>query len=147
MDKIYTALGLMSGTSMDGLDASIIKSDGIREYSVEFNKYFEYGKELRLELENIRDKILSAVHLKEYSIKIKELEKKITLFHAHAVNEIINVTKTNIDLIGFHGHTIFHDSKKKISIQLGDGKLLSQLTKKKVVFTMLPLNVPLSTAN
>ena len=38
-----------------------------------------------------------------------------------------------IDLIGFHGQTIFHNSDKKISKQLGDGKLLSQLTKKIVV--------------
>ena len=37
-----------------------------------------------------------------------------------------------IDIIGFHGQTIFHNPKKKLSVQLGDGKLLSQLTKKTV---------------
>ena len=40
MGKIYTALGLMSGTSMDGVDASIIKSDGNREYSIISDEYF-----------------------------------------------------------------------------------------------------------
>ena len=54
MGKIYTALGLMSGTSMDGVDASIIKSDGDREYSIKMEKYFEYGNELRKKLINIR---------------------------------------------------------------------------------------------
>ena len=46
MEKKYTALGLMSGTSMDGVDASIIKSDGNDEYSIKLDKYFEYGREI-----------------------------------------------------------------------------------------------------
>ena len=39
-----------------------------------------------------------------------------------------------IDLIGFHGQTILHNPKNKYSKQLGDGKLLSQLSKKKVIY-------------
>ena len=135
MEKIYTALGLMSGTSMDGVDASIINSDGNREYSIKLNKYFEYGDELRQKLINIRSKIFMVDHLKAYSNEIKDLEREITLFHANSVNEILDISKIEVDLIGFHGHTIFHDSNKKITKQLGDGKLLSQLTKKKVVCT------------
>ena len=134
MGKIYTALGLMSGTSMDGVDASIINSDGIREYSIKLNKYFEYGDDLRQKLINIRAKIFIVDHLKAYSDEIKELEREITLFHANAVNEILNNSKIDVDLLGFHGHTIFHNSKKKITKQLSDGKLLSQLTKKTVVY-------------
>ena len=44
MGKIYTALGLMSGTSMDGVDASIVRSDGNQEYSIKLDKYFKYGE-------------------------------------------------------------------------------------------------------
>ncbi len=134
MGKIYTALGLMSGTSMDGVDASIINSDGNRDYSIKLNKYFEYGDELRQKLINIRSKIFMVDHLKAYSNEIKDLEREITLFHANSVNEILETSKIEVDLLGFHGHTIFHDSKKKITKQLGDGKLLSQLTKKMVVY-------------
>ncbi len=134
MGKIYTALGLMSGTSMDGVDASIINSDGNRDYSIKLNKYFEYGDELRQKLINIRSKIFMVDHLKAYSNEIKDLEREITLFHANSVNEILDTSKIEVDLLGFHGHTIFHDSKKKITRQLGDGKLLSQLTKKMVVY-------------
>mgnify|MGYP001263061434 CR=1 FL=1 len=134
MDKIYTALGLMSGTSMDGVDASIIQSDGNREYTTKLDRYFEYDLELRKKLINIRAKILNVDHLNVYYREIKDLEREVTLFHANAVNEIITNSKIQIDFIGFHGHTIFHDSKKKISKQVGDGKLLSQLTKKRVIY-------------
>ena len=134
MEKNFTALGLMSGTSMDGVDTSIIKSDGYREYSVKLDKYFKYGEKLRLKLINLRAKILIVDDLKVNSEEISELEREITLFHANAVNEILVTSKIEVDLIGFHGQTIFHDSKKKITKQLGDGKLLSQLTKKLVVY-------------
>ncbi|MDC2990661.1 anhydro-N-acetylmuramic acid kinase [Candidatus Pelagibacter sp.] len=134
MGKIYTALGLMSGTSVDGVDASIIKSDGNREYSPLFNRYFEYGDRIRQEILNLRAKILVPNHLIEHESEIKDIERELTLFHANAVKEILNITKVDLDLLGFHGQTIFHDSKKKITKQLGDGKLLSQLIKKKVVY-------------
>jgi anhydro-N-acetylmuramic acid kinase len=60
------------------------------------------------------------------------LERKITLFHSKVVKEISD--KKKIDIIGFHGQTIYHNSQEKISTQLGNGKLLSQLTKKNVVY-------------
>ena len=56
------------------------------------------------------------------------------MFHINVVNEIIKESQSNIDLIGFHGQTIFHNAKEKISKQLGDGKLLSKLTNKMVIY-------------
>ena len=135
MAKIYTAMGLMSGTSLDGVDVSIIESDGNREYSTIFDRYFEYDAELVKKIEKIRDKISNSKDLQKYSEEIKDLEKEITLFHAEAALETIEILKSNVDLIGFHGQTIFHDSFNKITKQLGDGKLLSQLTKKKVIYS------------
>ena len=134
MAKIYTSMGLMSGTSLDGIDVSIIKSDGKREYSSILDRYFEYDRELIQKLLKIRDKIGNSDDLLKYFEEIRDLEREITLFHVKAVDETIRIFDADIDLIGFHGQTIFHDSKKKISRQLGDGKLLSQLTKKKVVY-------------
>ena len=133
MGKIYTALGLMSGTSMDGVDASIIKSDGNREYSIISDEYFEYNDEFYSKLINIRDKVSIEDDLKKYSDEIHSLEREIALLNADIVNKIIKKSKIEIDFVGFHGQTIFHDPKNKISKQLGDGNLLSRLTKKIVI--------------
>ena len=134
MNKLYYSLGLMSGTSGDGVDASIIQSDGDNHYKVLLDKYFKYSDEIYNKIHYLKDKINTPKDLKILSKQTKSLEKKITMFHADAVNKIIKKFKKDIDFIGFHGQTILHNAKKKISIQLGDGKLLSKLTKKTVVY-------------
>ena len=59
MSKFYNSLGLMSGTSMDGVDASIIQSDGETKYKVIIDKYFEYPQIIFENLTKLRDKIKS----------------------------------------------------------------------------------------
>ena len=134
MGKIYTAMGLMSGSSLDGVDVSIIESDGNKEFRSILDKYFEYDKELVQKILILRGKITDKEKLNNHISEIKDLERKITLFHVEAIKETIRISKSLVDLIGFHGQTIFHNPEKKITKQLGDGKLLSQLTKKMVVY-------------
>ena len=134
MGKIYTALGLMSGTSMDGVDASIIQSDGITEFELISNEYCEFDQDLFQKLIELRDKLFSSKDLDQNLKHINEIERNFTLFISKFVNSLIEKNSLTFDLIGFHGQTILHLPKEKISKQLGDGNLLSQLTKTKVVY-------------
>ena len=132
MQKKYTSLGLMSGTSGDGVDASVLYSDGINKYEVIKDKYFAYDRHIYQNIHGLKEKIFNIKDIKKLSDEISELERKITLFHAKIIKEFNSYGDEF--LVGFHGQTIHHDSKEKISKQLGDGKLLHQLTKKKIIY-------------
>ena len=80
MQKYYTSLGLMSGTSGDGVDASIIYSNGIDEFEVIKDKYFEYDSNIHKNIHSLKEKIFN---LNDYN-KRKNLKNKKNL----EVNEI-----------------------------------------------------------
>ena len=123
----------MTGTSMDGIDLSIIKTDGYSHFSPILDVFYEFNDELQIKLLNLREKISTVEDLTKYSNEIFKIEKEFTLFHCQAMKSVIEKYNDKIDLIGFHGQTIYHNSKKSITKQIGDGNLLSQITKKIVV--------------
>ena len=134
MDKIIYALGLMSGTSIDGIDASLIKYDGEKNIEIIDNAFLKYDSELKSSLFEFINKINS---LEDISLNIDEynrLERIITLQHSEAASKIIDKYSLKPKLIGFHGQTIIHKPENKYSIQMGNGKLLSQLLKTDVVY-------------
>ena len=124
----------MSGTSGDGVDASVINSDGKGQFKVLINKYFQYTDDISENIYKLKKNINKVEDIKKYALEINDLERKITLFHSNVVSNCITNSDFEIDLIGFHGQTILHSPKDKYSKQLGDGKLLSQLSKKKVIY-------------
>ena len=79
----------MSGTSMDGVDVSIIQTDGKLKYKAILDRYFEYPKNIYKNLTTLREKIKTSKDLKKHQKQIKAVEKEITIFHVKAVNEIL----------------------------------------------------------
>ena len=129
MSKIYRALGLMSGTSMDGIDLAIIESDGKNIINSSHFSYQAYEKEFKQKLQDLINNPVS-------SHKSVAIEKELTLLHAKFVNAFIkenNIDKDSIDLISFHGHTILHQPEQNLTWQIGDAKLLENETGIKVI--------------
>ena len=133
MDKTINALGLMSGTSMDGVDASIIKSDGENNIEIIGDLYQKYDPELKKSLINFSKKINSLEDLKANEKEYKNLERIITLKHSEISENICKKYSAKIKIVGFHGQTILHRPKQNYSIQMGNAKLLSQLLKKDII--------------
>jgi anhydro-N-acetylmuramic acid kinase len=127
--KIFTALGLMSGTSMDGVDLSLVETDGYEYFSQISNEYNEFNDELHKGLIFLRQSIKNSEDLLKNSSLISEIDKKFTIFNAKIINNFLNKNGSKPNFIGFHGQTIFHSARDRITKQIGNGNLLSQLTK------------------
>lgn len=116
------ALGLMSGTSLDGVDAALIKTDG--------EKVLEFGDALTLPMP--RDLIGAMQELMmgdEADWLI--IERRLTLLHAEAVKKLLERsgrTPEDIGVIGFHGQTITHRPREGITWQMGNPALLAEET-------------------
>jgi anhydro-N-acetylmuramic acid kinase len=121
----------MSGTSMDGIDATIIKSDGKDIIKTNFNLIYPYSLDTQDRLKRCMDNPKDFINNKK---NLYDLEKLITLDHFKAVKKLKKISKLIPEYIGFHGQTILHDPRNRISIQLGDPNLLSKLTKTNIVY-------------
>ena len=116
----------MSGTSMDGIDISLVKTNGKKIIRLNKNYFFEYNKKTKDFLLKILEK-----DLKSKLTKKLILDNIITNLHYKALIRL-NILK-DCDLIAFHGQTIYHNPNFKTSIQLGNPQKLANLLKKDVV--------------
>jgi anhydro-N-acetylmuramic acid kinase len=126
MNKTLTAIGLMSGTSLDGIDAAIIHTDGFTVKNIDITHSYQYTSEFRARMRGLLNGQGDE----------KAIENELTLLHADAVKALLNqsnLSPKDIDVIGFHGQTIKHAPELGITKQIGDGKLLAKLTGIKVV--------------
>lgn len=115
------ALGLMSGTSLDGVDAALVSTDGVTVESTGAALTRPYDDGLRARLRAVLGG----------NGPVAEVEDALTRFHADVVAELIaaaGLERAAVDVIGFHGHTILHRPERRRTWQIGDGALLAQLT-------------------
>ncbi len=121
----------MSGTSLDGVDFSIIKTDGKEYLSLSGNNYIEFSNTLRQKIREIKSKITNTIECKKVigSNEYKELSDEITEFHKEGVIRTVGRASGGygpIDVIGFHGITLWHKPPDKYTHQIGDAKLLKK---------------------
>jgi anhydro-N-acetylmuramic acid kinase len=126
---MLTALGLMSGTSLDGVDVALIETDGRRIKSLGPSGYRPYTEtERRL----LRQALAEAIHLPERDARpgiLSEAEYAVTFAHAEAVAAFIaqhRISCQDIDIVGFHGQTVLHRPERKLTVQIGNGPALAK---------------------
>ena len=124
MTELRTAIGLMSGTSMDGIDVALLSSDGRAEV--------HQGAALAVPYDGEMKAALRAVLGGRCNTKaVANLAEALTRAHAEVINLLLKKKSINtgkIKVIGFHGHTILHQPELRKTCQIGDGALLAALT-------------------
>lgn len=136
---LFCAVGLMSGTSMDGIDLAMLRTDG--ENRIAFGPRHEVGYDaaFRRRIEASLETAKAIVKRDERPGDLAALEREITLRHAQAVKELLGKAGADWskpDLIGFHGQTVLHRPQIGLTVQIGDGALLARETGIPVVYDM-----------
>ncbi|MHA1568303.1 MAG: anhydro-N-acetylmuramic acid kinase, partial [Alphaproteobacteria bacterium] len=111
----------MSGTSMDGIDAAILRTDGRGSVAFGARRTVGYGDSFRARLRGVLGG----------QGPVEEVAAELTKAHADLVNRLLDeegMAPSAIDVIGFHGHTILHRPDRRRTWQIGDGALLAKLT-------------------
>jgi len=128
LTRPYRAIGLMSGTSMDGVDAAILETDG--------DTFAEPGPSLTLPYPRaLRDAIAASLPgaraldgPRGLPQSLRDIEAAITHMQARVVQQLLveaRMPADTIDVIGFHGQTVAHRPDAGWTLQLGDGALMA----------------------
>jgi anhydro-N-acetylmuramic acid kinase len=111
----------MSGTSIDGVDAALIDTDGVHQIDRLAFHSMPYVPEFA-------DRVRAILGRVEVDAEIVAVERELTLLHAKAVGRLLEsagVSAETVGVVGFHGHTIHHEPARGFTWQIGDGALLA----------------------
>ncbi|MDH5366465.1 MAG: anhydro-N-acetylmuramic acid kinase [Cyclobacteriaceae bacterium] len=133
----YKVIGIMSGTSLDGLDLAFCNFEVIEgqwSYKLYFSKSVTYDKSLMQDLKN-------SFHLP--SIELLSLNNKYGRWLGEQINEFVSENDIQIDFVSSHGHTVFHQPEDGITYQIGSGQEIANICKTKVINDFRTLDVSL----
>lgn len=127
---VLTALGLMSGTSADGIDAAIIRTDGEKIESCVASLMTPYSKDMQTALKAAFHRAASLDPQGNPHEMFMDLDEQIADWHGDVVHKLLEhagLTHRDVDVIGFHGQTILHRPDIRITWQIGDAQQLADL--------------------
>ena len=124
-----TAIGMMSGTSLDGVDVALIETDGERIGRFGPTSYRPYDDDER---DLLRQALAGGTALTDRVSRpgiLAEAEAFVTRVHGDAVEALLNaerLDRSSIDIVGFHGQTVLHRPEKRLTVQIGNGAALAK---------------------
>ena len=129
MSRIYKVIGLMSGTSLDGVDAAVMETDGADVVRPGPGLTMPYTPDMRRLLRAALDDARDVAEGGSVPHSIREAERRLTEIHAETVKALVEKSGVrDVALLGFHGQTILHRPERRWTWQIGDGALLARLT-------------------
>ena len=129
-DRTLTAIGLMAGTSLDGVDAAVLRTDGMGLTEAGASGFTPYDRDTKIK---VRRAIKAALEGRDGATDIAEAANAVTSAHIAAVRDLLDkahLRARDIDVIGFHGQTILHRSPVDAATpgrtwQIGSGRTLA----------------------
>ncbi len=137
--SLMRAIGLMSGTSMDGIDIAMIETDGMSVVHRGPSLELAYDPAFRRKLAHALEDAKGIVRREERPGNLSDVEKDLTARHAEAVRQFLaanEIDSASVTVIGFHGQTVLHRPERALTVQLGDGQVLADLTGIPVVYDL-----------
>jgi len=131
------AIGMMSGTSLDGVDVALLETDGESITNFGPTGYRPYSD---AEQALLRDALRQGAALTDRVARpgvLGEAEAFVTAAHAEAVEAFLDangIDRSSIAMVGFHGQTVLHKPAARLTVQIGDGQALARRLKMPVAF-------------